>query len=122
VSEPSPESVRRSLRALTDGSAPARPSPTAPGPGREADGPEIRLADAEVVVANLGDAEDVISDAESAVSCACAGANFVAAGRLSALDAAVRMSTRCGTAQLARRWTNRERDAAAIRDRPEGSR
>ena len=103
MSEPSPKSVRRSLRALTEGSAPARLTPTAPDPGCDAEGPETGLVGAEAVVADTEDAEDVISDAESAVSCACAGARFVAAGRLSALDAAVRTATRCGTAELARR-------------------
>jgi hypothetical protein len=70
--EPSPESVRRSLRALADGSASSRPSPAS--------------ANAEYDPERL---RQIVEDAEHAVSCAEAAAAFLLDGRLAALDDAV---------------------------------
>mgnify|MGYP007099778651 CR=1 FL=1 len=83
-SQPSPDAVRRSLRALADGSAPPRdPSDacdaTATSPG------------------------SIVRDAERAVRCAHEAASFLSAGRLAELDRAVARAARRGDDTVADR-------------------
>lgn len=78
VDAPRPDEVRRSLRALADGSASPRDPVDGPAP------PEIGSADPESVVA----------DAERAARCAREAASFLSAGRLPELDRAVATAAR----------------------------
>ncbi|MFD1597470.1 hypothetical protein [Halobellus rarus] len=94
--EPSPESVRRSLRSLAEGSAPRRSS-TAPASAGSDPGP----------------LEEVVEDAERAVSCAVAAAAFLLDVGLNALDDAVTAAERCGHDQVAQRG---RRSRAILRD------
>ncbi|QCC48271.1 hypothetical protein [Halobellus limi] len=96
ASEPSPESVRRSLRALAEGSAPRGPSPD---PASARHDPERLRA--------------VVEDAERAVSCAAAASAFLLDGRLATLGDAVTTAERCGHEQVARRG---RRARAILRD------
>ncbi|MFB6252278.1 MAG: hypothetical protein ABEI27_11460 [Halobellus sp.] len=86
-SSPSPRAVRRSLRALADGTAPR--------------GPPVDVVDPAAV-------ERTIAEAEAATACAQTASAYVADGRLAELDRAVdaaatdRTSENCA-ADLARR-------------------
>ena len=132
--EPSPESVRRSLRALAngstsaaettpaDGSPPADESTSADGAasphtssgtgtaGRDADRLESDLGDGEGPVA---DAERTVDDAERAVSCARTAGDFLLGGGRAALDDAVATAARRGSPRLAQRG---RRARAVLRD------
>ncbi|WP_049985827.1 hypothetical protein [Halobellus rufus] len=81
----SADSVRRSLRALADGSAPPEPSESA----TDFDGNER--------------AEAVVRDAESAMSCAREATAFLRDGRLTELEAAVAAADRRGAVDVAER-------------------
>jgi len=93
TSEPSPESVRRSLRALVDESAPRRP-----------------LTDSTSTDCDSERLEAAVEDAERAVSRAEAAAAFLLDGRLATLDEAIMTAERRGSERL----TQRGRRARAV--------
>ncbi|MFB6093198.1 MAG: hypothetical protein ABEK02_09330 [Haloquadratum sp.] len=76
---PSSEAVRRSLRALADGTAPGSPD---------------QRTDA---------AERTVSEAEAAVACVSTAARYLSEDRLSTLDAAIATATAAGADRTARR-------------------
>jgi len=87
-SRPSPDAVRRSLRALADGSAPeCRRVPADAGPADPSSPPP----------------ESVVRDAERAAADALAAAAFLPAGRLPQLDAAITAAAARGDDTLAER-------------------
>jgi len=94
TADPHPESVRRSLRALADGSAPSARSSTA-----------RPIDDRDRVDAT-------VRDAEAATSCARAAATFLRNGQLPELDAAVRAAERHGWTGLSQ---NGRRTLATLR-------
>ncbi|WP_144901760.1 hypothetical protein [Halobellus captivus] len=82
---PPSRTVRRSLRALTDGTAPSRT------PIRSTDAPSYRRID------------EVVSDAETATSCARTAARFLRDGRIAELEAAIAAADRRGAREATRR-------------------
>jgi hypothetical protein len=76
---PRPAEVRRSLRALADGSVPPRESAARQGTSDAAASPK-----------------SVVADAECAVDCACEAAAFLSGDRLPDLDRAVATAVRRG--------------------------
>jgi hypothetical protein len=87
-SQPSPDAIRRSLRALADGSAPGRRRvPADAGPTDPSAPPP----------------ESVVRDAERAAADALAAAAFLTTGRLPHLDAAITAVAARGDDALAER-------------------
>ena len=85
-SQPSPDAVRRSLRALADGSTPGRPQDLHDtGPGDTASSPPATSTETTV----RSPPESVVRDAERAAADAQAAAAFLSAERLPQLDAAI---------------------------------
>lgn len=109
TSQPSPDAVRRSLRALADGSAPGRRH--AQVESESADTASSRSAaltgspspPASTDTASALPPESLVRDAERAVEDAPAAAAFLAAERLPHLDAAITTAAARGNDELAER-------------------
>jgi hypothetical protein len=86
TSQPSPDAVRRSLRALADGSTPGRPQDFPDtGPGDTASSPPATS----IETTFRPPPEAVVRDAERATADAQAAAAFLSTERLPQLDAAI---------------------------------
>jgi hypothetical protein len=106
---PRPVDVRRSLRALADGSAPPRDPP---------DGPPA------TDVTPTPHPQRIVTDAERAAACAREAATFLSAGTLADLDRAVATAARRGDDDIAARGraargSLRRLDAALSESTPE---